>query len=197
MWESGRLFSALLNIFHFNIVFLQFQVNNLPEQGIKDRNNRNKDQHSDNSHQASADTDCCQYPDRRQAHGISYYMRIDQVSFNLLQYKEENNKPECLNRIDHKDQKCYDCASDKCSENRNQCRKGNQDTDQPCVRHLENTHCNDKHGSKNHCFHTLSSQEVGKSAVCQRADLNDSFCLSFLNECKQHFLSLNRKLLLL
>ena len=68
----------------FNMLFFQAQIYVLPEKGVQNGGQWDKDKHSHNSHQASAESYGYQYPDRWKSYGTAYHMRIDQVTFNLL-----------------------------------------------------------------------------------------------------------------
>ena len=45
---------------------------------------------------------------------------VNQVAFNLLQYKEHDDKPQGPHRVDNQDKECADDAADKSADQRDQ-----------------------------------------------------------------------------
>ena len=64
-------------------------------------------------------------------------MGVDQIAFQLLQYKKYNQKQNGLLRIHDKDEKKSEDTARKRTKNRNQCGAGNDHTDQSRVRHAK------------------------------------------------------------
>ena len=60
----------------------------LTKQEIYSGEQRDKNQHPDNSHKTAAYGDCSEHPDRGKANRITHHMGIDQISFDLLQDQE-------------------------------------------------------------------------------------------------------------
>ena len=77
-----------------NLLLCQPGINAAPNQRINYGKQRNKQNNSKNARYAAANDNRQQRPDRRQTHRAADHPRINQISFYLLYYKEENDKPE-------------------------------------------------------------------------------------------------------
>ena len=98
-------------------------------------------------------------------------MRIDQVSFDLLQHQEQSQEYDRLHRAHHKDQEKSDPAADKTAEHRDQGSKRNENPHQHSIRETENRHGHKEHTSQNNRLNALPCNKVCKGSVCQRADM--------------------------
>ena len=87
-----------VSLFNLYLLFKQSFFYIFKQQGIQYGNNGDEYQHADNSEQAAAQRNRCQYPNGRQADGAAYNLGINQISFNLLQNKEQNDERQRLRR---------------------------------------------------------------------------------------------------
>ena len=98
-------------------------------------------------------------------------MGVDQVSLDLLDDQENDDKPERLHGVYHEDQKRPHETADKGPKNWNQGQEANEHADHQRVGQPEDQHDYHKHGAQDHRFSTLTGHKAAESAVGQAEDL--------------------------
>ena len=67
-------------------------------------------------------------------------MRIDQVALDLLEHDQEDHEPDGLHKRDRQDQQCTHDGADPCTQNGDQGRNADQDSDHRRIGHMEDQH---------------------------------------------------------
>ena len=121
------------------MLFLQTQIHIFPEERIEYGYQWNEDKHSYDSHEVAADGDGGKNPDGGKAYGAADYVRVDQVSFDLLEDQEYEDEEDCLFWAYHENQEAPQDASDEGSEDRDQGGECDNDSDQQGIWHFQYT----------------------------------------------------------
>ena len=111
------------------VSLFQAQIYVLTEKGVQNGGQWDKDKHSHNSHQISANCHSRKHPDGGQPDRAADHMRINQISLQLLKNQKYKNKQNSLFGTYHENEKGCRCTAYECAENGNQSGKRNQDSD--------------------------------------------------------------------
>ena len=82
-----------------DLFFIQTFVYVFSEKGIQYGSHGDEYQHTHNAKEAAAQRNCCQYPDGWKADGTAYHFGIDEISFDLLNDQEHDDKEQRLFRV--------------------------------------------------------------------------------------------------
>ena len=86
---NGSLIRSLFFCLHYHCsLLLQPAIHVFPQESIKDRTQRDKNQHSRDSKHTSTHGYSRQNPDGRKTYGIPDHVGIDQIAFDLLKDQE-------------------------------------------------------------------------------------------------------------
>ena len=109
-----------------DLFFFQAFVYIFFQQCVENGYQRNEHQHTYNTKEAAAQRNRCQHPDGGKADGTAYHFGIDEISFDLLNDQEHDDKEQRLFRVYRQDQECTDTAADECPENGDEGREGDE-----------------------------------------------------------------------
>ena len=96
-------------------IFHKFQI-----EAVQHGADGDAEEHSKNAERLTADCDRHQHEDSRKADGFSDDPGIDQIPFELLQDKQECDKPHGLHRLRQQNQQRANAAAKPCTKDWNQ-----------------------------------------------------------------------------
>lgn len=75
-------------LLQYKLFLFQTAIDPFSEKCVNDRISVEENKHSNDSHQAAAESYSYQHPDGRKPHRTANYMRINKISLNLLENQE-------------------------------------------------------------------------------------------------------------
>ena len=148
----------------FDICFLRFFAlcRCFAEEDICRRGERNAEEHSDRACDSSADGYCRKNPHSRQIDAATHNLRVDDVSFKLLENDEKNDEDNRFYRVNCQNHKRSDNCADECTDDGDKSRDADERADHRGIGNSENEHTDHTKRSEDYCIESLTEDEIAE-----------------------------------
>ena len=163
----------------------------LGKQGIEHRSGGNSDENSGNAHESAAYDDRQQHPDSGQADGGTHHPGIDDISFKLLQKKQEHHKPqtvpgEAAPGSGNQQNKGAGKQADIRAQQGNQAAHADNGADEQGIGQADNAHAQITQHPQNQGFRQLARHKAGENPVGNGGNLDNPAAVLGGKESIQH-----------
>ena len=183
-----------LNLFEL-VVPAQAVEDELPDDVIDDRKERNTDDHADEAPQTAEKQDGKQDPEAGKAGGVAEDLRADDVAVQLLQDQDEEDEPDGLDRVLDQNQQGGRDGTDERAEEGDNVRHANDDRDEQCARELDDDADDVAENTDDGGIQNFAVDESTEHFIGVEDFLHDEICPMRLDDAVQNHLGLLRELL--
>ena len=173
---------------------LQFFVDEFGDNGINHCHQRNTEDHAGQAEEAAENNDGDQNPQSIKAGCVAKDLRTDNVSVKLLDNDNNQNEPYGFRRIGDKDDKRTGDCADEGTENRDDVRDADDDTQKRVIRHAENRKYDKAEEGNDGRIQNFTDDEARKGSVRIASQIDDVEIGASVKERVEDFFALCRKL---